>query len=315
MPNDPTAAPEAARASARRPEPDLRWGRRKRLQFIDFRLTWEGRINRADLIDCFGISVPQASGDLAVYQQIAPENLHYDRRERTYAASESFAPVFPQPPETYLNQLLAVAQGVIDPAEAWTPPAALGADRFAAVPHVHRRIDAAVLRAVLRAIRGGLDLELDYQSMSRIAPRRRWIGPRALVFDGSRWHARAWCHTHGDWRDFVLARIAALTGERPAAPPAARDADWEAQVRVVLVPHPRLTAAQRQAIARDYGMQGGRLALSVRRALLFYFLRRYALAPDAAHLPPEEHQVVVANPDEVWPPAQTEPELPFASSG
>ena len=44
-----------------------------------------------------------------------------------------------------------------------------------------------------------------------------------------------------------------------ASPPAARDADWEAQVRVVLVPHPRLSAAQRQAIARDYGMRDGRV--------------------------------------------------------
>ena len=46
-----------------------RWGQERRLEFIDFRLYWEGRINRSDLIDFFGISVPQASLDLAKYQR------------------------------------------------------------------------------------------------------------------------------------------------------------------------------------------------------------------------------------------------------
>ena len=39
----------------------LKWGVERRLEFIEFRLFWEGGVNRADLIEMFGVSVPQAS--------------------------------------------------------------------------------------------------------------------------------------------------------------------------------------------------------------------------------------------------------------
>ena len=42
----------------------MRWGVEKRLEFIEFRLYWEACINRADITDQFGVSVPQASKDL-----------------------------------------------------------------------------------------------------------------------------------------------------------------------------------------------------------------------------------------------------------
>lgn len=37
----------------------LSWGLESRLQFIDFRLRWERHINRMDLTEHFGISVPR----------------------------------------------------------------------------------------------------------------------------------------------------------------------------------------------------------------------------------------------------------------
>lgn len=50
----------------------MRWGVEKRLEFIEFRLFWEGGINRADIMEQFGVSVPQASKDLSLYEQKAP---------------------------------------------------------------------------------------------------------------------------------------------------------------------------------------------------------------------------------------------------
>ena len=58
----------------------MRWGVEQRLEFIEFRLFWEGSINRADIVDFFGVSVPQASKDLTLYQERAPGNLEYDTR-------------------------------------------------------------------------------------------------------------------------------------------------------------------------------------------------------------------------------------------
>ena len=43
---------------------ELRWGVEQRLEFIEFRLFWEGHVNRSDLMDQFGVSVNQASTDL-----------------------------------------------------------------------------------------------------------------------------------------------------------------------------------------------------------------------------------------------------------
>ena len=33
----------------------LKWGVERRLEFIEFRLFWEGSINRADLVEFFGV--------------------------------------------------------------------------------------------------------------------------------------------------------------------------------------------------------------------------------------------------------------------
>ncbi len=46
-------------------KPGLRWVVEQRLEFIEFRLFWEGHVNFGDLMDAFGVSVNQASTDLS----------------------------------------------------------------------------------------------------------------------------------------------------------------------------------------------------------------------------------------------------------
>jgi hypothetical protein len=72
----------------------LRWGVRRRLEFIDFRLFWDGRFNRSDLAATFGISAQQASADIGHYEKIAAANLRYDRAEKAYIRTDDFAPAF-----------------------------------------------------------------------------------------------------------------------------------------------------------------------------------------------------------------------------
>ena len=36
---------------------ELRWGVEQRLEFIEFRLFWEGHVNRSDLMDQFGVEL------------------------------------------------------------------------------------------------------------------------------------------------------------------------------------------------------------------------------------------------------------------
>ncbi len=61
----------------------VRWGIERRLEFIEFRLFWEGHVNRSDLMAAFGISINQASADLNRYLGMAPGNMVYDKRGDT----------------------------------------------------------------------------------------------------------------------------------------------------------------------------------------------------------------------------------------
>ena len=84
----------------------LRWGVEQRLEFIEFRLFWEGHVNRSDLMDQFGVSVNQASTDLNRYIGFAPDNMIYDKSARTYVRGPGFKPQFLEPDASrYLAQL------------------------------------------------------------------------------------------------------------------------------------------------------------------------------------------------------------------
>ncbi len=98
----------------------LKWGVERRLEFVEFRLFWEGSINRADLVEFFGVSVPQASKDLALYQERAPGNMDYDTREKRYVAADKFVLRFLEPdPYVYLAQLRSVAEGAVPTHDSW----------------------------------------------------------------------------------------------------------------------------------------------------------------------------------------------------
>jgi hypothetical protein len=65
-----------------------RWSSDQRIEFIEFRLFWEGRVNRSDITEKFGVSIPQASADLAHYREIAPNNMRYDGSAKQYLPSK-----------------------------------------------------------------------------------------------------------------------------------------------------------------------------------------------------------------------------------
>ena len=96
-----------------------RWSAQRRLEFIEFRLYWEGRVNRSDLTDFFGISVPQASADLTTYQQMAEGNMVYDKTAKAYVAGPRFVPVFFVPSaDRYLAELQLLDTGLLSSEES-----------------------------------------------------------------------------------------------------------------------------------------------------------------------------------------------------
>jgi len=271
---------------------DLRWGVERRIEFIEFRLFWDGRVNRGDLTSAFGVSVNQASTDLNRYIGMAPDNMVYDKSARTYIRGGNFDPLFLKPDASrYLSQLRSVADGILDRADAWIGqfPA------YDAAPTPARGVNAKTLRSMVAAIRRSEAIEVKYQSLSQPEPRWRWIAPHAIGFDGFRWHTRAFCLTDQSFKDFLLSRIIETRGTKPNEVSADGDTDWNEQVTLEIGPHPELSETQQKVIALDYGMQGGKAKIKVRRALLYYALRRLGLDTDPAARRPRDQQIVLLN--------------------
>jgi hypothetical protein len=276
----------------------VRWGVEQRLEFIEFRLFWEGGVNRADLIDTFGISVPQASKDLSLYQEQAPGNVVYDKSAKRYLASANFKPRYmDSDPDTYFSRLRAFAEGAEGISESWlaNPPAV----DVALTPK--RDVDRDVLRATLAAIRNRQSIEILYQSMNRERPDPIWrrITPHAFGYDGLRWHLRAFSHSEQLFTDFLLPRILEVRAPGDPGKLGEQDEFWHRHFKLEIAPHPALTAGQKKVVAKDYGMTGGKGVLSVRYAMLFYVLKRLNLLRDPEKEDPRQQHIIALNRDEL----------------
>lgn len=279
----------------------LRWGVEQRLEFIEFRLFWEGHVNRSDVMEKFGLSVNQASSDLNRYIGLAPSNMTYDKSLRTYVRDTGFTSIFNKlDAGRYLAQLRSVADGILDQDDCWIA----GLPAYDSAPTPARGVDPATLRSVVDAIRQSEAIEVQYQSLSNPEPRWRWIVPHAIAFDGFRWHARAFCLTDEVFKDFLLSRILDIRGSRVSDVMAEDDQDWHTFASLEIGPHPALSETQAKVIALDYGMRGGKAEIRVRRALLYYALRRLGLDTDPAARKPQDQQIVLLNRDAILDPRE-----------
>ncbi|MDQ0080983.1 hypothetical protein J2W35_001320 [Variovorax boronicumulans] len=274
-----------------------RWGQERRLEFIDFRLQWDGRINRADLTRFFGISIPQASADLARYQELFPGNTRYSPSDKYYLTLDTHRPGFQTSgARQYLAQLLALDRGILAPQDAFfgrMPP-------MASVPVPSRTVDELTLKALVRAVTESGMLEVEYQSVTREESTMRDISPRAFGHDGMRWHVRAYCHLRNKFQDFVIGRILRVGRATKSTVSSLIDVEWDRELSLILEPHPGLSKAQRRGIEIDYGMENGRVPMSCRQAMLYYALRRLGLEDDGTPRP-KHRQVVIANLADIAP--------------
>lgn len=291
MPQKPPTTLPTATPALRTDRSTSRWGQERRLEFIDWRLRWDGRLNRSDLTAFFEISVPQASLDIAKYLELAPQNTAYDRSAKVYLAQPTFHPLYSSTsPQRFLNELIAQATGVF-PSElsfvGWTPTVDVA-------PSPGRVVSVDVLLPLLQAIRKSEQLVVQYQSMASLEPTTRTLSPHALGFDGFRWHARAFCHQRLEFRDFVVARMLSVCPASEAGKDAVQDHAWHQFVTLELGPNPELPAAARAVIELDYGMTDGSVALRCRQALLLYALKRLGLLRDQ-EAPAHVQQIALLN--------------------
>lgn len=257
---------------------------RERLFHIDFRLFFLGSVNRNDLEIRFGIKEAAATRDLSLYKQLAPKNLEYDTKAKTYIQREGFSPLFNYSSHQALAALLhgygddfVSSNHTFDAAEAPTQLHLPACD---------------ILAFVTRAIYCQHVISIGYRSLSSGLTQRE-IVPHSLIDNGLRWHVRAFDRLKQQFSDFVINRIEqpCLVENRAISESESKTADqqWNQFVELQLAPHPSLCYPE--TIAHEYGLVNGELTLSVRAAVAGYVLRRWNVDCSENHLliGPEYH--------------------------
>ena len=247
---------------------DLPQAQRERLAYIEFRLYLFGEVGRSDLIKRFGVAPAGATRDFALYRDRCPDNIDFNNVSKTYVIGANFAPVLVHVQERILTALsLGFGDGI-------NPVA--GPLIRCEIPAALNQTQISVLAPITRAIHLGKSVRLSYFSHTSGASERE-IVPFAIATDGLRWHARAFCRKHRDFRDFVISRMEnaeVLANKRVEIDESpASDIQWNRVVELDLVPHP--DRKHPDITERDFGMKDGVLHLKMRAAMAGYVLRQW----------------------------------------
>jgi hypothetical protein len=250
---------------------ELPQNQRERLAFIELRLRYLGEIRRQDIVSRFGVRVAAATRDLAQYKDLAARNIVYDPKIRTYLRSEWFHPVFEMSTDRLLSWL---SQGYGD-SELNKQKSLLVFESTAFQCHLNQELLSVISRSIYKK----RPVEIAYRSLSSGLTTREII-PFAIADTGQNWHVRAFDRRHGDFRDFVIARMAdaklLISNDVKDHETAEKDIQWNRIVEMELVPHPA-NVQHPDTIEAEYGMASGILHVQVRAAMAGYLMRRWSV--------------------------------------
>jgi len=253
-----------------------RWDARQRLEFIEQAAYWRGWLQRSDLVNKFGLSLPQASADLQAYLDLNPASLVYDLKAKRYKAAEGMEAKLSTP-----DLSAAISNFLQGDSKAAMAPS----DQYASIDLPFRAMPAEISKHLFRAVCQGLSVEIYYLSVNSGTEMWRWISPHAFAHDGYRWHVRAFCHRDCTYKDFVIGRIAEAKAPFKKQDQAKPDADWNTWEKLRLKAHRKLSPIQRKAVELDYEMHRGLVTMKVRRSMKNYTLAYLHLVADGNDFP------------------------------
>lgn len=259
----------------------------QRFVFIENIVGWEGQINSTHIKNTFRLTRPAASAILKEYSRQFPDYLTYDASNKAFVATAEFDRYFLTHTVSHsFEHYLAII----------TPDSLIQNEEKSLFIHEveapFRNINPIQVRPILRAIREKLAIDIGYISLSSPDYLDRIIQPHSLIFDGLRWHVRAYCNKNQAYRDFTLSRFnGEATFEGKATHLIEQDEHWNTLVEVVIEADPRFNEAQKRIIEQDFQMHEGQKFIPVRAALVNYLLRRLRIDSDKHS--PEEQQIVL----------------------
>lgn len=254
----------------------------KRFAFLELLLIWEGKVTAKQLAHQFEISEKLAELVIHQYLELYPENLAFNGAENGYVTKTKMVPQFTE--GTLQDYVMQVANG----------------QQVTQLAMPSRHVEPELVRPILQAIREERRLKIHYASVQHPNFRERVIQPHNLVFDGMRWHVRAYCESNEAFRDFVISRfdpnqLSEVLDHADHFD--LEDESWNTELSVEIMPDPRLDSARQTLIALDYDMQttaqGFRKTIPVRAAMLMYLIQRLGLQNKDAR--PEAQQIVLTD--------------------
>lgn len=260
---------------------NLTKSQRERLSHIDFKLYFLGELRRSDVVERFGTGPAGATRDIALYKEIAPENLELDNSDKVYRLTAAFVPLFEHNPQRVLTALTqGFGEGLgevlgeeVQPMLRCEIPSALSQPKM------------SVLAPITRAIHRGKAVKLGYTSIDSGYTERELV-PLALVDIGIRWHIRAFDRRHKEFRDFVFTRMYEPTVLEDSVvqrdETAEFDVQWSRIIELECVPHPE--HKRPEVVRMDYQFpEDGVLRVRVRAANAGYMLRRWTVDCSTDH--------------------------------
>ena len=271
----------------------FRWDLLLRYRLIEIIALWEGRLTTNALMTAFGIGRQQASKDINSYiRDIGEGNLEYDKQLRGYKPTENYKPILTQGTVDEYLHLLNSRRDLVSHFSFLNIQQA----NTEVIYPLNREVKAQFIRPVIQASREQNRIEIEYLSITSSRMENRVITPHTLVYSGYRWHIRAHCEKHNDYRDFVLSRINDIPElVSPSEKGIENDIAWNTQIILRIVPDPRLTEFQQNIIARDYGMLNGALKITTRAALASYYLQYLRIDHIKPLQTPEAQQLILEN--------------------
>lgn len=260
---------------------------KERYRFIEQVVGWEGEINSTHISEMFSITRQAASLTLKSYREHAPQHLEYNSSKKVFLTTEKFNDYFFQSKhlcqfKNYLTDVVNKGTDIV-----------FADNNFCfEVEAPLRNINPLQVRPILKAIREKLAIDIGYISLSSPRYLDRIIQPHALIFDGLRWHVRAYCNKNQAFRDFTLSRFnGEAIYEGKATSLREHDDAWQIIVEVVIEADPRFSNVQKRIIEQDFQMKNGIKVIKSRAALVNYLLRKLRI--DSFKNSPEEQQIVL----------------------
>jgi hypothetical protein len=258
----------------------------QRYRYILLKTYWEGEINRAELVDKFGISQPQSTKDLAHVKKNYPGAIQYDSTLMAYVPGRTINRHVSQ---YSFDEYYGSSRSHLGNAYIIEPPA--------------RKIDQKIYRFIHQAIKHQSGIDILYRSLKNPSPqKKRTIFPHSVVRSGFRWHLRAYELQSNSFKDFNLSRIVKVFGFSDTACSASQienDKSWNEVVTLMLTPNFAYDVEQRKVIASDYtGVEDMAIILKVKAADLLYTLHLYEVR-DFTACPPRNQLLQIGNFDSI----------------